>query len=470
VAARPAGHRVGGRAGSVSPLLILLLGMAVVIGGIVGLRVNAFLALIAGALLVSLLAPGETAGKVVRVVEAFGRTAGSIGIVIALAAVIGKAMMDSGAADRVVRSFLRLLGEDRAAMALMGSGLVLAIPVFFDTVFYLLVPLARSMRRRTGRQYLKYLMAIAAGGAAAHALVPPTPGPLVVAEMLGVDLGLMLLVGLTAAVPAAAVGMVFSGWADRRMPVPLREDAPGVPESAGTTSGPEGLPPLFTSALPILLPVLLISANTFAGMLPEGSASGLVAVLAIVGNPNLALLASAAIAIAVYVRQRGASRSETAAMVEVGLMSGGVIILITAAGGAFGAMLQAADVGPAIEGLFASGQGAGLTYLFLAFGVASLLKFAQGSSTVAMITAAGMMAAMLESSASLPFHPVYVCTAIAGGSLVGSWMNDSGFWIFTKMGGLTETEALRSWSPLLALLGTTAMVVTVILALVLPLA
>lgn len=453
-----------------SPILILLLGMAVVIGGIVVLRVNAFLALIAGALLVSLLAPGESAEKVVRVAEAFGRTAGSIGIVIALAAVIGKAMMDSGAADRVVRSFLRLLGEDRAAMALMGSGLVLAIPVFFDTVFYLLVPLARSMHRRTGRQYLKYLMAIAAGGAAAHALVPPTPGPLVVAEMLNVDLGLMLLVGLVAATPAAAVGMAFSTWADRRMPVPLREEESGVSPSERAASETDSTPALLPSLLPIVLPVLLISANTVAGMFPQDSAPGLTALLAIVGNPNLALLISAAIAIAVYVRQRRAGRSETAAMVEVGLMSGGVIILITAAGGAFGAMLQAAEIGPAIEDLFAGGQGTGLTYLFLAFGVASLLKFAQGSSTVAMITAAGMMGAMLESNGSLPFHPVYVCTAIAGGSLVGSWMNDSGFWIFTKMGGLTETEALRSWTPLLVLLGITALVVTVILALVLPLA
>jgi gluconate:H+ symporter, GntP family len=155
--------------------------------------------------------------------------------------------------------------------------------------------------------------------------------------------------------------------------------------------------------------------------------------------------------------------------VESALMSGGVIILITAAGGAFGAMLQAAQIGPAIQGLFAGeGPGTGLVFLFLAFAVSSLIKIAQGSSTVAMITGAGMIAAMLDGNVVLPFNIVYIALAIASGSLVGSWMNDSGFWVFTKMGGLTEIEALKSWTPLLALLGSTAMAVTVVLALLLP--
>lgn len=157
-------------------------------------------------------------------------------------------------------------------------------------------------------------------------------------------------------------------------------------------------------------------------------------------------------------------------MVESSLMSGGVIILITAAGGAFGAMLQAAEIGPAIQSLFAGdGRALGLAYLFLAFGVASLMKIAQGSSTVAMITTAAMLAAMISAAGELPFHTVYVATAIGAGSLVGSWMNDSGFWIYTKMGGLTEAESLRSWTPLLVVVGVTAMAVTTLLALALPL-
>src|SRR5947199_5178335 len=145
------------------PLLILLVGMATILGGILGLRLNAFLALVTAAIVVSLLAPGEPAVKVARGAEGFGRTAGTIGIVIALAAIAGKAMMDSGAADRIVRAFIALLGEQRSATALCATGYVLSIPVFFDTVFYLLVPLARSGYTRTNRYYLKYLLAIAAG-------------------------------------------------------------------------------------------------------------------------------------------------------------------------------------------------------------------------------------------------------------------------------------------------------------------
>ena len=163
---------------TLDPLLILTIGIVIVLGMILALRVNAFLALLTAAIAVSLLAPGETADKIDRVAVAFGGAAKNIGIVIALAAVIGQCMMDSGAADRIIRGFLRLLGIKRSPWALLGSGYLLAIPVFFDTVFYLLVPLARSLYRKTGRNYLLSILAIAAGGAVTHTLVPPTPGPL----------------------------------------------------------------------------------------------------------------------------------------------------------------------------------------------------------------------------------------------------------------------------------------------------
>jgi gluconate:H+ symporter, GntP family len=453
------------------PILILLVGMATVIGAIVVLRLHAFLALIGAAILVSLLAPGEPAVRIARVAEAFGRTAGSIGIVIALAAIIGKAMMDSGAADRVVQAFLGLLGEKRGHTAMLSSGFVLAIPVFFDTVFFLLVPLARSLYTRTKRHYLRYLLAIAAGATAAHTLVPPTPGPLVIAGTLGVDIGTMMMMGVIVALPAAIVGLAFGTWLDRRMPIPLRPDASGIPQVESTAI--RALPPLWLAALPILLPVLLISANTivssFAAEAGTLTWTRVAAYAAIVGNANLALLVSAAIAVGTYYRQLHPTRAQMSAMVEASLMSGGIIILITAAGGAFGAMLQAAEIGPAIQGFFAgNGRVSGLLYLFMAFGVASLIKVAQGSSTVAMITAAGMLAGMLAGAGALPFNTVYIAMAISSGSLVGSWMNDSGFWIFSKMGGLTEVETLKSWTPLLAIVGTMSMLFTVLLAMIFP--
>lgn len=189
-----------------------------------------------------------------------------------------------------------------------------------------------------------------------------------------------------------------------------------------------------------------------------------------IGNPNLALFLAAGVAIRLYVRRRHASRSQVAALTESSIESTGMIILITAAGGAFGATLQAAQVGPAIQALLpAESTGSGLAVLALAFGVASLVKIAQGSSTVAMITTAGMLAAMLRDVNALPFQRVYIATAISSGSLVGTWMNDSGFWVFSKMGGVTEIQTLESWTPLSAIVGVTAMATTVMLALLVPL-
>jgi GntP family gluconate:H+ symporter len=326
----------------------------------------------------------------------------------------------------------------------MSSGFVLAVPVFFDTVFYLLVPLARSMHRRTGRHYLKYLMAIAAGAGITHTLVPPTPGPLIMADNLNIDLGVMILVGAVVALPTAFVGLWVAGWLDRRLDLPMRP--------IGDRPDPD----------PIV--------QTLAQGAAEGSglhqAAGWTA---LIGNANLALLVATVVALFVYVRQRSPSKEEMADVIEGALMSGGVIILITAGGGAFGAMLKEAQIGPAIQGYFTGGQATGIPLLFVGFFVAALLKFAQGSSAVAMITASAMLATMVTPE-TLGMHPVYLATAIGGGSLVGSWMNDSGFWIIAKMGGLTEVEALKTWTPLVAILGVTAMVCTLILALVFPMA
>ncbi len=444
------------------PLLILVLGMATVLGLIVVARVHAFLALLAAALVVSLVAAGPTGEAVARVAEAFGATAASIGIVIAFAAVIGKAMTDSGAADRIVRSFSGE-GHDRAAPALTASGAVLSIPVFFDTVFYLLVPIARSAARASGRHYLKYLLAVAGGAVVTHALVPPTPGPLVTAAELGVDLGTMMIVGLVIALPCTVAVLLFARWADQRMPVALPDaDDPAAGGVPAAEAPPPTLPGLGASLLPIALPVVLITASTIANALERP-----LPLLDALGNPNLALGLAVLAALVVYVRQRRPDRQEVAASVEEALMSAGVIILITAAGGAFGAMLRAAGVGDVLAAWAADGAG-GFALLLVAFGTASLLKIAQGSSTVAMITTVGLVGGVVA-GVDLPFHPVYLATAIASGSLVGSWMNDSGFWIFAKMGGLGEVETLKTWTPLLALVGLVAFLTTVLLALVVPL-
>ncbi|UCG56333.1 MAG: hypothetical protein JSU70_15890 [Phycisphaerales bacterium] len=456
------------------PLIILLIGMATVVLMITLLRLNAFIALLSSAIIVSLLAPGGLPEKISRVAKEFGSTAGGIGIVIALAVVIGKCMMDSGAADRIVRSFLSLLGEKRAATALMASGYVLSVPVFFDTVFYLLVPLARSMHKRTKKHYLKYIMAIAAGGVVTHSLVPPTPGPLSMADNFDIDVGLLIMVGALVAVPASLVGMLFSGLVNGRMNLPMRPLAGGMSEPEPVEE--HRLPHLLPSVLPIVLPVLLVSSNTIVSAVAKGAAEGsrmekLAGLAAVFGDVNLAMLLSAGIAMWVLKSKRRLSNKELAKVVEVSLMSGGMIILITAAGGAFGKMLDAAGIGPAVENLLradAGQQASGLVLLALGVVIALVLKIAQGSCTVAMIATSAMLAPMIASADSLGYNRVYLATAIGGASMIGSWMNDSGFWIFAKMAGLTEGETIKTWTPLLAIVGLAAVVVSFLLATIFP--
>ena len=456
------------------PVVVLLVGVVVVIAMIMFLRINAFFALISAAMVVSLLSPGDSGEKIKRVAEAFGASAGGIGIVIALAAVIGKCLMDSGAADRIVRSFTRALGEDRAPLALMGSGYVLSIPVFFDTVFYLLVPLARSLWRAKRKNYVLYTTAIVAGGAVTHSMVPPTPGPLAIADNLGVDLGLMILVGALVGLPMSLTGLAVCWLLNRRHDIPMR---PYAGELEVRELDDAELPPLSMSLLPVVLPVVLIAANTAALALADKNMANnsfamqnLLGITGVMGNPNLALFFSAAISILLVVKYRGQSLSGMSDSIEQALMGGGVVILITAAGGAFGKMLAAAGIQGTISSLLGDASTVtGVTVLLSAFVVASLMKFAQGSGTVSMITTSSMFAAMGFSSEQLGFHLVYLAMAIGSGSLVGDWMNNSGFWVFSKMSVFTTEETLKTWTILTASLGISGLLVTLLAAKLLPL-
>ncbi len=458
------------------PYYIVAIGILTVLGLIILLRINAFIALISAALVVSFLAPGPINEKVARVAVAFGESAGKIGLVIGFAAVIGEAMMLSGAADRIVHAFLRLLGAQRASLALMSSGFVLSVPVFFDTVFYLLVPLAKSLYRTTRKNYLLYVCAIAAGGAITHTLVPPTPGPLAMANTLNISVGLMMVVGLMVAAPAAVAALLVASYMDKYIKIeklPVFSEEENTEAALAHRQAEIMRVPLIEALLPVLLPVLLISGDTIVGALKPAEGPSVWASIKpyteVAGNPSLALLISMVISMITWVRLKRPKANEFTTSVENALLSAGLVILITAAGGAFGAMLKATNVADTIQKAFEQSGSTGLISLFLAFFLAAVLKVAQGSSTTAMITVSAMMAAMELTKEKLGFNPVYLATAIGSGSLIGSWMNDSGFWIFARMGGLTEAEALKTWTPLLLVLGTVSLLMTILLSSVLPL-
>jgi GntP family gluconate:H+ symporter len=473
------------------PLWILFLGMAVVVGAILGLRLHAFLALLAGALVVATLTSGSALEKharnkdapdaevarlvsqspAERVARELGRTVGSIGILIAMAAIIGKCLLESGAAERIVRSALKLVGPKHAPLAFMGSGFTLGVPVYFDTVFYLMIPLGKAMALRDRARYGLIVMGIIAATTMAHSLVPPTPGPLLVASRLDVNLGHMMLGGIVLGVLTCFFGYFYALWSNRRWPVPLRDsvEMPLADLEDQSRRRDVELPPLGFSLLPIALPVLLIAGNsileTTVGAPSQGWFRPVSLLFSALGDKNVALILGAAIALILLAWQKRSSRSDLAAAVQTALAGAGVIILITSAGGAFGGVLQQTGIATRIQDLAAAYQIAALP---LAFFVTALVRTAQGSATVAMITAVGILGGMGD-PAQLGFHPLYLALAIGCGSKPFPWMNDSGFWIISRMSGMTETETLRNFSVMISLMGLAGLVILMIAARLLPL-
>lgn len=448
-------------------------GMLVVIGGILLLRLHAFLALTLGALVVAAMTP--TAADVTiaeRVAAGFGSTAGKIGILIAMASIIGKCLLDSGAADRIVRSTLSWFGERFAPLAFVFSGFLLGVPVFFDTVFYLMIPLGKAMQVRTGRNYLLFVLTIVAGATMAHSLVPPTPGPLVVAEELGVNIGTMILAGCVVGFFTAGFGYLYAWlFANRIWQLPLRESADfslkDLEELANRDAS--DLPPFWLSILPILLPVVLIAGYTVVEAVCQAQDVALPpladTILGTLGDKNIALMISAVIAMLTLWKTRRLTRQQLAEAVASALSSGGIIILITSAGGAFGGVLRETGIADLIRELPEASPAMIITLAFL---ITTAIRTAQGSATVAMMTAVGILSG-LATSGTLPFHPVYLALAIGCGSKPIAWMNDSGFWVITRMSGMTEAEGLKFVTPMTALMGLVGLLVTIIGASLFPL-
>lgn len=472
------------------PFIILLIGMLMVVGGIIGGKLNPFIALLLAALVVAWMTPAEairefaiskgqseSAANVLadtsigeRIADAFGSTVGKIGILIAMAAIIGKSMLISGAAERIVRSILGLTGEKNAPLAFLSGSFFLGIPVFFDTVFYLMIPLAKAMAMRLKKSYLLLVLCITAGAAMANSLVPPTPGPLFLIAEMNIPIGMMMVGGFLVGLVTIVAGYVFAVWANKRNEIPLRDslDAP-LSEIKSLADTPKSqLPSLGLAASPILVPLLLItgsaSISTFWGINPGESASAFVDSIHFLGEKNMALILGALAALLTLFIRRSREGGEMKGAVQAALTSGGVIILITAAGGAFGAMLQQTGISLKIASLT---QGYQMALIPLAFFITALVRTAQGSATVAMITASGILSGM--STAGLDYHHLYLGLSIACGSKLIPWMNDSGFWIVCKMSNLTEKEALKTFSPLLTIMGLVGLMTIMVAARLFPL-
>lgn len=476
------------------PFIVLVISVVFVIVAISAIRLHAFLALILAALLAGVMAgklpidpgaKGPDKGGLTRAVEltaeGFGKTAGGIAIVIGMATIIGMCLMESGAADKVVRRFLAACGNGPRGIsfAIVVSTYILSIPIFFDSMFMLMIPIAMAMALRTGGNLTLYALAICAGGTVTHSLTIPHPGPIYMAQNLGIDVGLSIWIGIAVGCVPMLIAWAAIQFLAKWTPVELRE-SPNAPlaDLRKFMDKPEHeLPSFWASLSPIIVPILLISTASLVEVADRGTGDGLVlrlfggrggfdAVkgwLYFVGNKNIALVIGAAISLWLLQRQRKLGLRKIEEMLGPPLETAGVIILITAAGGAFGYMLDKAGVGESL-GVWARAHGS-VNLVVLAYLVALLFRIAQGSATVSMQTTSAMLAPL---AVALPYHPIYVFLAIGFGAIGCSWMNDSGFWVVSRLSGFSEKETLRTWTVLLTIISIAGLAFTLLLAALMP--
>ena len=449
------------------PLIVLLIGTLAIVLFIVVFRLHAFISLMLAAILVGIL--GQTVPEGVNAwvaavensMKEFGVTAGKVSFVIAIASVLGIALTESGAAEKIVNQLIKIFGEARASIALLIAGFILSIPVFFDTVFFLLVPLAIVLAQKTEKNFVLFIMAIGCGAVITHSVVPPTPGPLLMAESLNINMGLSIMVGIISGIIPAFVGYKYS----------LRQNAlmtilpPDFSNNTNKSTEAPILPSFGTAMIPIVLPLFLIIAASVVNIFYPDRNDFLSQSITFLGNKNIAMFLGLLVALYLWAKHKKLDLKGLGAQMERPLEIAGLIILITAAGGAFGAMIRNTGIGDMIQ--LMSANGFSINLVFVAWLMAAVVKFAQGSSTVAIITTAGIMSAII-STTTLAFHPIYLYLAIGYGAMVGSWMNDSGFWIVGKLSGMTEKQTLQTWTTLLAVIGTVGGLQALMLSYLLP--
>ena len=426
-------------------LVGLGIGLLVLILLILKTKVHVFIALIIASCIIGLaggMAPTAIAGTITK---GFGGTLGGIGIIIGLGVMMGQIFEASGAAERMARVFLKLFGKGREEFAMAVTGYVVSIAIFCDSGFVILSPLARALSKETKKSMVSLSVALAGGLVITHSLVPPTPGPLGVAGTFGIDVGNFLLLGLVVSIPMTLAVMFYGKWLGKKIyQIPGDKEGewqrPPYQKPQYDTNGganAKKLPNAFVSFMPIVLPVVLILLNTVLSAL---KATGPIATFFfVVGTPIFAVLIGTLLAI--FMLTRGQSRESVINTLEASIKSAGIIILVTGGGGALGQVIKDAGVGNYIA------QGIAATHIpviLLPFIIATLVRFVQGSGTVAMITAAGITAPIVAASGG---NMVLGALAATVGSLFFSYFNDSFYWVVNRLSGITDTkEQIRVWS------------------------
>ena len=432
-----------------------LIGLVILLVLIIKFKILAMVAILIGAIAIGLIA-GMPFGDIINAVnDGIGNTLKGIALLVGLGSMFGAILETSGGAQSIAVTMVKKFGDEKAAWALGITGLVIAMPVFFDAGLIILIPLAFSLAKRTKKSSLFYAIPLLAGLAVGHAFIPPTPGPVLVATMLNVELGWVILVGILCGTVAMIVaGPVFGAFCGKKYNI-------AIPEHVASQADfdESKLPSFGTIVGIIMIPLVLIILDSLAGVIP--AMAPLSGVLGFLGEPFVALLIATVVAMYLLGTRHGYSNEELEKVMTKSLEPTGLILLVTASGGVLRYMLQYSGLGEVIGNAVAS---AALPMVVVAFIVAALVRISVGSATVAMTMAAGIVAAMPGIAELSPLYLACVTAAVAGGATVCSHFNDSGFWLVKSLIGMDEKTTLKTWTIMETLVGGTGFLVALIIS------
>ena len=407
------------------------------------LKIHAFIALLIVSIVVGVVTGMDFHLIMKSMKDGMGNTLGFVATVVGLGAIFGQMLESSGGAETIAQYLLKHFGEKRASWALVLTGFIVAIPVFLDVGFIILIPIIYELTKQGKRSILYYAIPLLAGLAVTHAFIPPTPGPVAVAEILDAQLGWIIIMGFIVGLPTAIIaGPIFGKYISKKIiltaPDYFSEKEPGIENKP--------LPSFRTIILIIALPLLLIVINSVAEVLFSKGILENQAVyqtIGLLGHPFTALIISTLLALYVLGVKRGFSKDQLMKLSNKALGPAGLIILVTGAGGVFKQILIDSGVGGMLAEKLADSA---MAPIVLAYIIAAVVRVIQGSATVSMITAAGIMAPLITAFDLSQIDKALIVLSIAAGATILSHVNDSGFWLVGKYLGMNEKETLRSWT------------------------
>jgi len=466
--------------GTAGLLTVAVLGIALLLYLIIKVRLQPFIALLGVSIAVGLgagLSVTELFGTVqksdaVSLIETgMGGILGHVAIIMGLGTMLGAILEVSGGAEALSSRLLGLFGEKRAPLAMGLTGLIFGIPVFFDVGIFVLAPIVYAATKRSGKSIVLYAMPLLAGLSMTHAFLPPHPGPVAAAGLLHVDLGWVILMGVLVGIPSVLAAWAYAAWIGNRIFVPVPQDMVEAAEEAREAVAaeqraagrqPTEQPVSVGTVLAIIgTPLILILFATFSSIALDPSTGR--SVIEFFGHPFVALTIALLLAYYLLGIRRGWSRKSLETVSTTSLKPVGNLLLIVGAGGVFGAVLKGSGVAQALADAFDS---AGLPVILLSYLISVVLRVAQGSATVAIVTTTGIVSPMLASGDYSQAHLALVIMAISAGSIFASHLNDGGFWMVAKYFGISERDTLKSWTVLESVLSVAGFAVAGLLSLV----